>query len=442
MLTDLLMQDLDSPVTGSVLDTPVDTESLKLLLSVHNAHGAKLTKKQAEVDVKSMVGVLVNASGLKRRRMSLQHFMGSIAIFASAVRGLCFVYDKRVEIFVHDCEIVAIRKPEQKVMCAVPRPSTSGKRRLSTVSAPRRRSTATIAPAPEETIDLETVMDLDSLCADLNRRCSVLSGPQITPLPRGKKSRSGTSSVSEDNDAFEAAVEVPFEEIDLQVGPLPCLDDLAIPDPPPVAKRRTRTLKGFTPKIAMTPLEHSKMLRADAITNKCFSMTPADYAREGPLNLEKIRRFLYRIEETVSIAEAVDELRVEDPDLDFIDEVVVRRERPSIASSLEDGSRRQSLASDIFVEDRRPLLGQAEELKLEIKKALSDRHAKPGTMIAFSDIVPLGETSRRVAASVFVQLLVLGTRSEIRFSKCKHIFVEEPMFVMGNEDYSSSSSDQ
>jgi hypothetical protein len=432
----------------------MDQEGLKLLLSVNNTLGSKLSKKQADVDVLSMVGVLVNASGLKRHRMSLQHFMGSMAIFASAVRGLCFVYDKRVEIFVHDCEIVAIRKPEQKLMSIVPRPSTGAKRRMASVSAPRRQSTSSvvsIAPVPEA-VDLETVMDLDSLCADLNRRSSVLSGPQITPVPRGKKSRSG-SSVSED-DAFDAA-DIPFEEINLDVGPLPALDDQPIPEAIPTrapAKNPRKQLKGLTPKIGMTNLEYSKMLRADAITNKCFSMTPADYAREGPLDISKIRRFLYpAAEETVSIAEAVDldsvidELRVEDPDIDFMDEVVPRRERPSLDSTFADNSRRQSLASDIFVDDiarKSTILGEAEELKIEIKNALEHRHAKKGTMIGFSDIVPTGCTSRRVAAGVFVQLLVLATRSEIRFKQQeKNTFADEMFFVMGNEDSSSSSSD-
>jgi hypothetical protein len=63
-------------------------------------------------------------------------------------------------------------------------------------------------------------------------------------------------------------------------------------------------------------------------------------------------------------------------------------------------------------------------------------------MIGFSDIVPTGCTSRRVAAGVFVQLLVLATRSEIRFKQQeKNTFADEMFFVMGNEDSSSSSSD-
>jgi hypothetical protein len=457
----------DTPSNTTVDIDSIDQQGLKLLLHASNV-GSKLSKKQADLDVRGLATILVNASGLKRQRFSLQHFMGSISIFASMVKGLVCVFDKRVDIFVHDCEIVAVRKAEVTTAMLVPRPSTGGvKRRISTSSGPRRRPTmgSSRAGSPGDLVDFETMMDLDSLCADLNRRSSVLSGPQMSPAARGKKSRSG-SSVSEEEGAVNVfeATDASMEDIDLAVGPLAALPDLpAQPvspaeDEPSVPKRtnsRRKQLKGFTPKIDMTPVEWATMLRAEKITNKYFSMTAADYAREGKVDVAKLRKILNPSleEDTVSVAEAVeldsviDELRVEDPDFEFQDEVVPNRQRLSVASSFAPSVRRQSVSSDYFADypvrsgRSSSLVGEAEELRLEISRALADRHAKRGTMISFSDIAPKGTASRRTAASVFMQLLVLSSRSEIRFKKVKHCFSNEPMFVMVSDGSSSSSSD-
>ena len=419
----------------------IDQQGLKILLAASN-QGSKITKKQAEIDVRGLVEALVNASGLKRPRMTLRHFMGSMAIFASMVKGLCFVFDRRVEILVHDCEIIAVRKIEIQAPNLPPRPSTSSKRRLSSTTVAARRVSMISAPEP---VDFESMMDLDSLCADLNRRKSV-TGPQLTPIPRGKKSRSGSSSVSaeEAENVFEAAADVAFDDVDLALGPLAGLPELPTsppPSPPRPTRRRQqrRQAKGFNPKTTMTAVEWATMLRAEKITSRYFSMTPADFGREQFLRPPSVGS----VDETVSVAEAVDleslmdELRGDDENNVFDDEQVVPdRNRLSVASSFAPTERRHSIASDVFMNDTYAprSKGPADDLKSEIKRALSSRHAKPGTMIGFSDIAPIGMVSRRVAASVLMQLLVLGTRTEIKFDKTIHTnFTQEPLFVLSSE---------
>ena len=429
------------------LRSRIDDQGMKILLSA-SCQGTKITKKQAELDVRSLVDALVNVSGLKRPRMTLERFMGSIAIFASMVKGLCYVFDRRVEILVHDCEIIVVRKTESPPGLALaPRPSTSAKRRLSTGGSTRRASLVTSITEP---VDFEAIMDLDSLCTDLNRRPSV-TGPQLTPIvARGKKSRSGSSSVSEEEhaNAFEAA-DIPFEEVDLTVAPLAGLPEIPDPPTPQRQPRRLQPKKGFNPKISMTPVEWATMLRAEKITNRYFSMGPADYAREN-VDLFKHRR-KEEADDFISVAEAVDELRGGDDDDNMMlqddDIVPVRNGRPSLASSFAETERRQSIGSDVFLDSdykRRPsLVGEADELKLEIKKALSARHAKRGTLIAFDDIAPVGSrlTTRKIAANVFMQLLVLSTRNEIRFTKTPHNFTSDPLFGLVGEVSSSSSDD-
>jgi hypothetical protein len=266
--------------------------------------------------------------------------------------------------------------------------------------------------------------------------------------------------VSHDEEAFEAP-EMPVVDIDLD-GPLlalPPVEPVTVDTPPaspevsPPRRRKKATMKGFNPKVKYTSVEWASILRGENIT-RGERMTPADYAAQGRLDLAQVKRFLFGDpEETVSVAEAVDldsvldELRA-DEDLVYEDDVVPERQknRPSIASSFAAASsRRQSIASDLIFDDivddhtAQPLLDEADELKVEIKRALSTCHAKKSTIVCLSDVSPPGTTCRRMAAHAFVQLLVLSTRNEIRFKHTSLNFTEEPSFVVGDE--SSSSSD-
>lgn len=460
-------------------------DEVKELLAASNQN-SRLSKKQSELHVGNLVSSLINAPVLKRPRSSLRG--GSYAIFASIVKGLCYIYGRRVDGLAKDCELIAVRKLESRISMA-PRPFSSvTKRRLSTVSTERairsRRSSLSSIRHPEDDVEnFDVLMDLDALCADLNRRSSVVPAvPHIPQTPnRGKKSRSG-SSVSHEEDAFEAA-DIPADDIDLALtGPLaplapPLLDISAVvpvstppmsPSVPKSARRKPKgKLKGYNPKISFTSVEWATILRAEDITIG-ENLKPADYAARGAPDYEFVRRFIAAgnkivpdpvvsvlEEDIVSVAEAVDlesiidELRADDTMDVYDDDIVPDREknRQSMASSFAAASRRQSIASDGLLDlDHTshfhiPQDG-ADELIIEIKKALSDCHAKQGTMICLSDIAPCTMTSRREAAKTFVQLLVLSTRSDIRFKNTRLSFTEEPCFVLKQGDQYSSSSDE
>jgi hypothetical protein len=457
-------------------------DEIKELLAASN-HNSRLSKKQSELDVGNLVSSLINAPVLKRPRSSLRG--GSYAIFASIVKGLCYIYGRRVDGLAKDCELIAVRKLESRISMA-PRPISSvTKRRLSTVSPDRairsRRSSLSSIHHPVDDVEnFDALMDLDALCADLNRRSSVV--PAVFQVPqtpnRGKKSRSG-SSVSHEEDAFEAA-DLPADDIDLALtGPLaplaPLLDTPAVvpistpplsPSVPKSARCKPKgKLKGYNPKISFTSVEWATILRAEDITIG-ENLKPADYAARGAPDYEFVRRFIAAgnkivpdpvsvpEEDIVSVAEAVDlesiidELRADDTMDVYEDDIVPDRanNRQSVASSFAAASRRQSIASDgLFDLDHTshfyPPQDEAEELKIEIKKALSDCHAKQGTMICLSDIAPCSMTSRREAAKTFLQLLVLSTRSDIRFKNTRLSFTEEPCFVLKQGDESSSSDE-
>lgn len=455
-------------------------EEVKELLAASNQN-SRLSKKQSELDVGNLVSTLISAAVLKRPRSTLHG--GSYAIYASIVKGLCYIYGRRVDGLAKDCEVLAVRKLESRISMA-PRPLNSvTKRRLSTVSTERgirsRRSSLSSIHIPvDDAENFDAFMDLDALCADLNRRSSVVPAvTQVAQTPnRGKKSRSG-SSVSQEEDAFEAA-DLPVDDIDLALaGPLaplaPLMDTPAVvpvctppasPSVPKSPKRKPKgKLKGFDPKISFTSVEWATILRAEDITIG-EHLKPADYAARGTLDYEFIKRFIRagnRIdppsvpeEDIVSVAEAVDlesvidELRADDTMEVYEDDIVPERpkNRQSVASSFAAASRRQSIASDGLFDWEHsthfhPPQDEAEELKIEIRNALSDFHAKRRTMICLSDIAPCDMTSRRVVAKTFVQLLVLSTRSEIRFKNTRLNFTEDPCFVLKQEDDSSSSDE-
>ena len=426
---------------------------------------SRLTKKQTELNLVEFCRYLADSGGIYKPSIyfNVSAFSGSLVVFASAILGACYIFAKSVEILLRDCESVASRKSSSPTGLVLvhnrKRRSSVPGTSVGLMSSRRRSSPATSIISPIIG-DVPSMMDLDALCEELSSRVSpppmlslkrASSSPQI--LLKAKRSRSG-SSVTEDQlvEAPEFEAEEFLPEILAISSPVSPAMEVEVVTPDPVVGPKKQFLRGLDAKISFTDVQWARLMRAEDITRD-QNVSTADLARRGTVNAANYRNVLWviprqtkKINDTVSVAEAVDdldaiidELRADDA-VEYYQDDLVLPPRRSVGGSSFAASRRQSLASDIFELNR----DDASTLKQAIQCGLESRGAKRDTIISFKEIVPESICIRKEAACTFVKLLELASRSDLRFiktSKCHVIKISSafPTCVLSGSSTSSSS---
>ena len=482
---------------SEILRSTEDREKLRELWTVaHQA--ARLSKRQTDINILERVSLLLSM-GESASRVHVDFIFGSMCIFGGALKGVCVVFLRQVEFLLRDCESTLLRKVVNVVSVQVQptRVSVSSRRKSS---ASRRSSIAAISITPENPVELDfdSLMDLDALCDELNRRTLVPS-----PNPRrsfvAKRSRSHSCSSSTSNVSVN---QNPFEPL------LPIMDDhaefdfpfIVTPETPPFEPPKKLPLKGFDPKIAYTSVQWSRFMH-EPPTLDFQNMTPLSYVLENPITdfshfakrhrepdsptAHDHRRTCRRRQsavrrplpaptpdpETVSVVGAVDgdfdpidELRGFDfPDDNFGEEGFEEHNygpRVSIGGSSDRSSRRMSIASellhkrrdsfssvgsafDAFDDDHhRPILDEPTALKSLIRNELEERGKKSNTLLCLEDVCPRGHTTRPAAVKAFWSILILASQGEVRINReSKLTFSNENVFFSLRGESETSSTD-
>ena len=469
-----------------------DREKLRELWVVAN-QAARLSKRQADIDVLERVSLLLSM-GESANRVHVDFVFGYMSIFGGALKGVCIVYLRQVESLLRDCETALFRRSVNLVSVQQhPTRTSISSRRKS--SASRRSSLAAISITPEvpAELDFDSLMDLDALCDELNRRTLVPSPNQRRPFV-AKRSRSNSCSSSTSNVSVN---QNPFEPL------LPIMDEhpefdmpfIVTPETPPVEPPKKLPLKGFDPKVTYTSVQWSRFMR-EPPTLDYHNLTPLAYVLENPLTdftvfakrdrqpdtldgrrtrprRRSVRRPLPAQTpdpETVSVVDAVDgdfdpidELRGFDfPDENIREEGFEQNGGPrvSIGGSSHRSSRRMSIASellhkrrdsfssvgsafDVFDEEHctRPILDEPLALKSLIREELEERGKSSNTLLSLEDVCPLGHTNRKAAVKTIWSIMILASQGDIRISRqTKQSFSNENfVFSLRGESDTSSS---
>ena len=467
-------------------------EKLRELWVVAN-QAARLSKRQADINILERVSLLLSM-GETASRVHVDFIFGSMSVYGGALKGVCVIYNRQVDFLLRDCELVLFRKIVHVVSVSHQpvRVSVSSRRKSS---ASRRSSIAAVTITPEnpQELDFDSLMDLDALCDELNRRTLVPSPHQRRPFvakrTRSNSCSSSTSNVSVHQNPFEPLLPITDEYPEFDI-PL-----IVTPEtPPPVVPPKKLPLKGFDPKVAYTSVQWARFMR-EPPTLDFNSLTPLAYVLENPvMNFSQYakrgrqpqttdtrrtrrRRSVSRPHpahtpepDAVSVADAVD-MDFGDPidelrGFDFFDQDI-RNEgfeengpRVSIGGSSDRSSRRMSIASellhkrresfssvgsafDVFEDDHhvRPILDEPTVLKSLIRDELDERGKKSNTLLSIEDVCPTGHTSRTAVVKTLVSILILASQGEVRINRetTQKFSNENFVFSLRGESETSSS---
>jgi hypothetical protein len=432
-----------------------DREKLKELWVVAN-QAARISKRQTEINVVDRIGLLLSM-GDDANRVHVDFIFGSMSVYGNAFKGVCIIYLRQVDCLLRDCEAALFRKLIHAVTIVQPvaRVSVSSRRR-STASRRSSFAAVTITPENPPELDFDSIMDLDALCDELNRRTLVAPSPQQRRVFAKKRSRSNSCSSSTSNISKD---QNPFEPL------LPLADDIpefdipfiVTPETPPVEPKK-EPLIGYDPKVAYTSVQWARFMR-DPPPLDLEKMTPLSYILASSFN--NFVEYMKRPHETpvprrrcvrrrplpantpepndnVSVVGAVDgdydpidELRGFDAMDDDIRDDVFNASRVSIGGVSDRSSRRMSIASellhkrrdsfssvnsglDFFDDDHsRPVLDEPSVLKNLIREELEERGKKTNTLLSLEDVCPIGHTARQAVVKTISSLLILASQGDV-----------------------------
>ena len=480
--------------TVGINRSPEETDKLRELWSVANA-SARLTKRQAEINVLERISLLL-AMGNAGGHVHVDFIFGSLSVYGSAVKGVCVIHLRQVEFLLRDCEHALIRK---QINIATPGPNrmSVSSRRRSMVSRRSSVAAVTITPDLPPEPNFDSIMDLDALCEELNRR-TMAPSPQQRRVFVNKRSRSNscsssTSHVTADQNPFEPLLPLADDVLDMDI------PFIVTPTTPSVEHQRV-PLKGYDPKVCYTSIQWARHMREPPTLPNFHQFTPLSYILSNPIlnvaieyskrlrlvddatSVRRPSRHRRRLDrrplpahtpepepDNISIVDAVDgdyepidELRGFD-NSDIHDDNLLTHHmnnRVSLGGSSDAVSdRRMSIASELlhkrrdslssvgsgleYCADEYQILDEPTALRTLIREELEERGKKTNTLLGLHDVCPIGHTSRSAAVKTLCSILILASQGEARINReVNQTFSNENFCfsLRGGSDDSSSSS--